>query len=68
MRTAAILGNFIIAIYLSVLAVTDLLGGNPGSNVIPVVLVGTVVITRVLTASPRQTPCEFLEPKGQTKV
>lgn len=49
MRKAAVLGNLVVALYLSAMAVAQLLGRDTGSNKIPAVLVGLVVVTRVLT-------------------
>ncbi len=49
MRKAAILGNLVVALYLSSMGVAQLLGQDTGSNVVPAILVALVVIARVLT-------------------
>jgi hypothetical protein len=44
-----VLGNLVVALYLSAMALAQLLGRDTGSNVLPAGLVALVVVLRVLT-------------------
>jgi hypothetical protein len=52
MRNAAVLANLLVALYLTAMVVAQYLGRDSGSNVIPAVLVCTVVVARALTELP----------------
>jgi hypothetical protein len=58
MRNAAVLANLLVALYLSAMVVAQFLGRDSGSNVIPAVLVGAVVVARALTELPSNTKAD----------